>query len=676
MSPAAPTSAVDLDLLAPEVALPGGTRVRVLPVVHERVEIAAVVRAALDTLDPAAVAVELPTSLREAALAGVRRLPLITLLVTQEADEEALVWTIAPGDPFAEAMRWALERGRPVTCIDPDLPYEGRHRDPVPDPHAVHEMGGAAYLSLLREAAPPASEEDELRERGMAHHLRQLAEETAEASGGTVLALVGAAHATRLATALTRPTAHPFARVRRTSIELRHLHPRDLTALLPDPPLAHAVWERLRERAAAPCGRPSAPCELEEVLSRRVSLVRYGLRVIAGEGGEGEARRKRRLVEYAAGEGAAGARAAPDRRALARLVWRVAAGSYREQTGEELSAAQQRLFFDYSERCARLQGQLAPGLYEWTVAARGVADDNLAWEVFDAASAYPWQGENAELPTVRVDGSELDLGTRKVRFRRRFLRVKSRPMAVPVRQRPRPADPEEWLRGFDGSGLCSYPPEDLVIEDYGRFLQKKAVGILSAERRRSEPFSSSLLDGIDVRESLRRVHEDRVWVEELGRAPGAAGSVVVVFDRDRERYPFAMTWHGENEQESDMAFYATDPAQQVVGPGILRATYGGFLLTLPRGRLFDVWSDPDYRFARDPGEVLTLAAIDYSLEPIVVHVAAQPPSAVAKRFATAQKKRLVHVPLGSLSPTALKRIRVMHILSGREKRGIARDFIW
>jgi hypothetical protein len=660
--------------LAPEVALAGSARIRILPVVHERIEIAAVVRAALDSHDPAAVAVELPTTLREAALAGVRRLPLVTLLVTQEADEEALVWTIAPGDPFVEAMRWALERGRAVACIDPDLRYEGRHRDPVPDPHAVHEMGGAAYLALLRDAAPEASEEDELRERGMAHHLRVLAEEmaqeAAETTRKTVLAVVGAAHATRLATALAQPTAHPFARVRRTSIELRHLHPRDLTALLPDPPLAHAVWERRRG------GEPIAPCELEEVLSRKVSLVRYGLRVIAGEGGEGEARRKRRLVEYAAGEAGGGALAAPDRRALARLIWRVGAGSYREQTGEELSAAQQRLFFDYSERCARLQGQLAPGLYEWTVAARGVADDNLAWEVFDAASTYPWQGESAELPTVRVDGSELDLGTRKVRFRRRFLRVKSRPLAVPVRERPRPADPEEWLKGFDGSGLCSYPPEDLVIEDYGRFLQKKAVGILSAERRRSEPFSSSLLDGIDVRETLRRVHEDRVWVEELGRAPGAAGSVVVVFDRDRERHPFAMTWHGENDQESDMAFYATDPAEQVVGPGILRATYGGFLLTLPRGRLFDVWSDPDYRFARDPGEVLTLAAIDYSLEPIVVHVAPQPPSEAAKRFAAAQKKRLVHVPLGSLSPTALKRLRVMHILSGREKRKIARDYIW
>jgi hypothetical protein len=654
---------LELESLAPR-AVPG---VRILPVVHERVEFAAMVRGVLDALQPAAVAVELPTTLHDAALAAVRRLPRISLLITEEPGEEALVWVVAPGDPFAEGLRWALEHGRNVACIDPDLRYEGRHRDPVPDPHALHEIGAEAYLTLLADSALPPSEEDERRERGMAHHLASIAGE----AEGEVLALVGAAHARRLAAALAGPTAYPFARVRRSSVELRHLHPRDLTALLPDPPLAHAVWERVRD------GGELATPALEEVLSRKVSLVRHGLRVITGEGGESEARRKRRLVDHAAGTAvAAGVLRMPDRMALGRAVFQVAEGSYREQTGDEISASQRRLFFDYAERCARLEGLLAAGLYEWVVAARGVADDNLAWEVFDAARTFPWQEESSELPTARVDGSELDLGTRRVRFHRRFLRVKRRPVAIPVRERPRPIDPAEWLRGFDGGGLCSYPPEDLVIEDYGRFLQKKAEGVLSAELRRSEPFSTSLLDGIDVRETLRRVHEDRVWVEELGRVRGAAGSVVVIFDRDGASHPFAMTWHGEHAQESDMAFYATDPAQQVVGPGILRATYGGFLLVTPRGRLAEVWSDPDYRFARDPGEVLTLAAIDYSLERIVVHVAAKPPSERAHRWAAAQKKRLVHVPIGSLSPPALKRLRVMHILAGRDKRAIARDYVW
>ncbi len=322
-------------------------------------------------------------------------------------------------------------------------------------------------------------------------------------------------------------------------------------------------------------------------------------------------------------------------------------------------------------------------------AARGVGDDNLAWEVLETARTFPWQEGPAEIETVSVDGDELDLpdalGTRRVRFRRRHFRIKRRPVAVPVRERTTTDDPTEWLEGFRGGGICSYPPEDLVVEGFGRHLRARAKGLLAAENARSEPFSTSLLDGIDVRETLRHREDPRIWVRELGRAPGEAGSVVVIFDRDLreasggERYPYRMTWLGERHDESDMAFYATDPAAQVVGPGILRATYGGFVMTLPPGRLFDVWSDPDYRPFHQEGEkadVLVAAAIDYSEEKLVVHVAERPPKPTLHRYARSQAKRLVHIPLGSLSPTTLKKIRTLHILAGRDKREIAERYVW
>ena len=108
----------------------------------------------------------------------------------------------------------------------------------------------------------------------------------------------------------------------------------------------------------------------------------------------------------------------------------------------------------------------------------------------------------------------------------------------------------------------------------------------------------------------------------------------------------------------------------------MRATYGGFMLTLPRGRLFDVWHDPDYRFSRDKAEVLVMAGIDYSLDRIVVHVAADPPSERLRDYAANQKKQILHIPLASLSPVSLKKLRVVHILVGRDKRALARDYIW
>lgn len=125
-----------------------------------------------------------------------------------------------------------------------------------------------------------------------------------------------------------------------------------------------------------------------------------------------------------------------------------------------------------------------------------------------------------------------------------------------------------------------------------------------------------------------------------------------------------------------MALYATDPTRQIVGPGIMRATYGGFLLTSPPGRLYDVWNDPDYRQARSKKEVLTMAAVDYSRDKLVVHLAPSPPSEVMRAYAARQTKRLVHIPIGSVSPVTLRRIRVVHILAGHDKRQIAPDYVW
>lgn len=646
--------------------------IEVLPILHDRLDVAGWVRRRLDTLDPAGVAVELPTTLAEAVRKAVRRLPRISVVLSQEPNEDALVWTVAPGDPLACALRWALERDRPTFFIDPDVPYAERHPDPVPDPHAIWELGAEEYFDLLGRALDdgPVSDADRVRENGMAYHLKRARGALDEAGrDGPLAALVGAAHVRRLEALLDGPVAAPFARSRRSMVEVRHLHPESLSGLMPDPPLAHAVFELSRESLP-----PKPP--LEATAARKLSLVRSGFTLVSRDQESWSLDRQRRVAEHAAHEALEDGRV--DRRALGAVVWRIGALSYETQTRESTVPWQRRTYFDFARRYTRVQGLLVPGLYEWVVAARGVAGDNLAWEVFETARAYPWQEELAQdLATAKIDGDELDLGTRKVRFRRRFFRVKQRRRLVSVPRRPKPENPEDWLKGFTG-GLCSFPPEDLVIEDYGRYLQKKAVGLLSAERTRSEPFQTSLLDGIDLRETLRHVEDDRVWVREIGRAPGKAGSVVVIFDRDPEdrQYPYLMTWLGEHQDESDMAFYSTHPAEQVVGPGILRATYGGFLMTYPPGRLDDVWRDEDYRDAREKAHVLTLAAVDYSEEKLVVHVAANPPAEFLGRYATAQGKRIVHIPLGSLSPTTLKKIRGLHILSGHDKREIARDYIW
>jgi hypothetical protein len=238
--------------------------------------------------------------------------------------------------------------------------------------------------------------------------------------------------------------------------------------------------------------------------------------------------------------------------------------------------------------------------------------------------------------------------------------------------------PGEWAEQLDGNAICSYPPEDLIVENYGRFLKQKARSILSEERERVEPFTTSMLDGIDIRETIRNWHERRIYVRHRERIHGDTGSVVVIFDEDQggDRYPWQTTWLGEHQNESDMAFYSTDPFGQLVGPGIGRAEYGGFLMSLPPRRMMDVWSDPDYDFAESKAERLLLAGIDYSVGRIVVYAAPKPPRTIFRAIAARMGHQILYVPLGQLSPSRLKKVRVVHVLDGYARREEARDYIW
>jgi hypothetical protein len=283
----------------------------------------------------------------------------------------------------------------------------------------------------------------------------------------------------------------------------------------------------------------------------------------------------------------------------------------------------------------------------------------------------------SDLMTVRVSSEQMWLETRRIQLRRRLPRKKAQLRPVGLKGRKKERFPGEWQRRWTGYSICSYPPEDLVVENYGLFLKKKGKSILSEERSRSEPFSTSLLDGIDLRETLRNWHERKIYVRQNERVAGEVGAVVLIFDPDRDnRYPYCITWLGEHQNESDMAFYATDPSNNVVGPGIGRAEYGGLLLSLPSQRMVDIWGDPDYSFAETKPERLLLAALDYSLEKFIVYVAARPPRDIFRSIAARLGRKIIYIPIGQLSPVALKKLRVMHVLDGHDKRAIAKDYVW
>ncbi len=99
-------------------------------------------------------------------------------------------------------------------------------------------------------------------------------------------------------------------------------------------------------------------------------------------------------------------------------------------------------------------------------------------------------------------------------------------------------------------------------------------------------------------------------------------------------------------------------------------------MTFPPLRLADVWGDPEYDWARTNAERLLLAGLEYSLEKHVVYVAKSPPRSFIKQVAARWGKQIVYIPIGQLSPIKLKQIRTLHVLAGKDKRMMAKDYVW
>lgn len=587
------------------------------PVVPGRLEFAQEVRREILQSRPGVVALELPVTLRQAYERAVARLPQISVIFYSEPgpEDEAVYVPVEPADAFAEAFRTARELNIPVACIDPDSGTRPHLPDAYPDTYALRFISREQYIESYRLFPQERSEATERHAGGIAWKLQGID------PLANVLVVVSLNLLDPVLDAMERPQAHPFNRVRREDIQVLNPHPDCLAEITVDYPCLQQLYELSRSPRAG-----STPV---------------------------------------------------DRRRAQVAIFRAAEKTYEAATGERVAHWQRRILSRYTRNLAVTSHELTASLFDLTVAARSVVDDNYAWEVWENAGKYSFQNVESDLPTVKISGEEVWIDTRRIHLRRRLPSEKRKLRPVGLKPRKKERIPGEWANELNGTSICSYPPEDLVIEDYGRFLKKKGKSILSEERTRVEPFTTSLLDGIDLRETIRNWHEGRIYVRDHQKIQGDVGSVVVIFDEDREgRCQYMTTWLGENQNESDMAFYSTFPFDHMVGPGIGRGEYGGFLMSLPARRMYDVWQDPDYDFAENKPERLLLAGLDYSIQKYVVYVAAKPPRSVFRSVAARYGRTIIYIPIGQLSPVTLKKIRVVHVLDGYDKRKIAKEFLW
>ncbi len=144
---------------------------------------------------------------------------------------------------------------------------------------------------------------------------------------------------------------------------------------------------------------------------------------------------------------------------------------------------------------------------------------------------------------------------------------------------------------------------------------------------------------------------------------------------DPRDYPWRTTWFAEHQNESTLAFFATNFVQELVGPGIGLATYGGALFLFPPVAIPDVWLDPRLDFTETLEERLLAAACLHSQSPQIALLSALPPGAGWRRLARRFRKRWIHVPLAQFSDSTVQQLRMVHVLNGRQVRSYAAHFI-
>ena len=154
-----------------------------------------------------------------------------------------------------------------------------------------------------------------------------------------------------------------------------------------------------------------------------------------------------------------------------------------------------------------------------------------------------------------------------------------------------------------------------------------------------------------------------------------AGDRVCDTPADPRTYPWRTTWYPEYAEESTLILYATNYLDDMVGPGIGRAQYGGVLLLYPPRIMPDIWTDRHFDFADTLEERLIAAACAYSRHRRIAFLSPIPPTAVWRRVARMFGKRLVHLPASRFSGQTLRQLRLVHVLNGRDVRSYADWFV-
>ena len=600
-------------------ALKLGQHIHCIPIIHGRSIFAQEVRRAFLADRYQCVAVELPPSLGATVVEAVAHLPLITAVAYRESSGEHCYIPIEPGEGIIEALRLAAQERVVSEFVDMEMEACPAQAPLLPDEYAINHVGLEKYYHSVQRVLPVASPGDiqDLRECWMAGQLRQLDERF-----NKILFVCGLAHlqgikrhfqAKSKLFPVNKPDYHP---------QILAVHSDSIFLLTGEIPYLTYLYEKSR----------------------------YSLELHHFDKTEGI---KELLLET--------------RKEYCR--------DFPEEE-ERLSPGAIQALLIYLRNLCLMQQRLTPSMYDLVIAAQGVGGGGFGARLVEMAKFYPYQDPLAPLEPIRIGinhGWYQPFG--EVPMKNRLPGPPFTLKDIRLERRPRIEKQKKWRRHWGRHSECSWPEEDDRIESFTRYVQRRALGVLGEDQARVEKFTSSIKDGLDLRETLRKWHTGEIYVKELPPVQGDVGAVIFIFDPEYSRYPWRSTWLAEHDNESTLCFYATDHLQDLVGPGISRAFYGGALFIFPPIVIPDIWTNQRFKTARTPIAKLVAAASYYSKAKYIAYVASARPDLELRALARREQCHLLYLPLSTFSTYTIRKLRKFHVLQHHQIRSYAQKYI-
>ncbi|GJL78267.1 MAG: hypothetical protein NPINA01_12560 [Nitrospinaceae bacterium] len=597
-------------------------KIRVLPVVHGSGNYTTQVREAILSTGGDCLAVALPPEFQSTVEQGLNRLPAVTVSCLEEADGTRSYVPVDPSQPVIMGLRIARQEGMATAFIDwSTASFEPRQMH-FPDTFALRGMSmekfnAALLLSLKR---PEPDSQHEKRARWMGYQLHRL-----EMDYSRIIFICSVLDWPWVKEAYDERLEYSQPEIVDSYPHLYGVDKNTLLFALTEFPYITYLYEKRRQELRSDKNVPIDGVKEIILKARELFLQKKKVR-------------------------------------------------YHNLTTQSFQA-----YLQYVRNLTLMESRLMPDLYTMVTAAKQIGGDLFAVSVLDAAREYPFkEDESLDTLALGIDQAVFDEDQKTpVRMKNRLSEVMYEWRTLNLKPEPDIKKQESWKYRWNPYGQCSWPPEDEKIESLNTHVREQSKLLLSNDLARTEKFTSSVKDGIDIRDTLRNWHTGDIYVKEIPPSRGQVEIVVFLFDPEPDpmQYSWRQTWYAEHDDESTLCFFATEYMNNLVGPGIGESNYGGCMMIYPPRPIPNIWEDKNINLADTLEEKLLEAAFYHSREKHVTVVAPCPPRPSWRRLARQYHKNLIHIPMKRFSNQTLERVRRFHVLNGKEIRSFAQRFI-